>query len=86
MESFPQDREALLKGLTLPPRSELLSLTPFVDKAGLLRVGGRLCKAPLPDETRHPIILDARHDVSRLVVMFHYLKSRCAGDAQVLKT
>ena len=40
MESFPEDREALLKNLPPPPRSKLLSLNPFVDKAGLLRVGG----------------------------------------------
>ena len=39
MESFPEDREALLKKLPLPPRSKLLSLTPFVDNAGLLHMG-----------------------------------------------
>ena len=73
MESFPEDREALLKNLPLPPRSKLLSLNPFMDKAGLLRVGGRLRKAPLPEETRHPVILDAKHDVSRLVILYYHL-------------
>ena len=84
MEAFPEDREALLKNLPLPPRSKLLSLTPFVDKAGLLRVGGRLRKVPLPDETRHPVILDAKHDVSRLVILYYHLQSRRVGDVQVL--
>ena len=55
-----------------------------MDKAGLLRVEGRLCKAPLPGETRHPIVLDTRHEVMRLVIMFYHLQLRCAGDAQVL--
>ena len=81
---FPEDQEALLKNLTLLPRSKLLSLTPFMDNAGLLHAGGQLRKAPLPEETHHPVILDLKHDVSRLVILYYHLQLRCIGDDQVL--
>ena len=73
-----------MKKLPLPLRSKLLSLTPFVDEFGLLRVGGRLCKVPVPEETCHPVILDRKHNVWHLVILYYHLQSRCAGDAQVL--
>ena len=81
---FPDDFEALSKNLPLPPKSSLLAFTPYLDEDGLIRVGGRLRKAPLPEETRHPVILDPKSEVTRLVILHHHLKSRCAGDAQVL--
>ena len=66
-ESFPDDCEALLKNVPPSPKSKLLALLLYMDEKGLVRVGGRLRKAPLPDETRHPLILDPKHDVTRRV-------------------
>ena len=60
------------------------ALTPFMDKGGLLHVGGSMCKVPLLGETRHPVTLNAKHDATRLVILHYHLQSRCAGDAQVL--
>ena len=62
----------------------LLAFTPYLDNDGLVHVGGILRKAPLPEETRHPVILDPKSEVTRLVILHHHLESRCAGDAQVL--
>ena len=31
-----------------------------MDEVGLLRVGGHLCKAPLPEETPHPVMVSRR--------------------------
>ncbi|KAL9969332.1 hypothetical protein ACROYT_G021532 [Oculina patagonica] len=83
-KSFPDDFEALLKNLPLPPKSRLLAFTPYLDEDGLIRVGGRLRKASLPEETRHPVILDPKSEVTRLVILHHHLESRCTSDAQVL--
>ena len=83
-KSFPDDFETLSKNLPLPPKSRLLAFTPYLDDDGLVRVGGRLRKAPLSEETRHPVILDPKSEVTRLVILHHHLESRCAGDAQVL--
>ena len=83
-KSFPDDFETLSKNLPLPPESRLLAFTPYLDDDGLVCVGGSLRKAPLPEETRHPVILDPKSEVTRLVILHHHLESRCAGDAQVL--
>ena len=43
-------------------------LEPFLDKEGILRVGGRLKNAPLPEKAQHTIVLPKKHHISRLVV------------------
>ena len=43
-------------------------LTPFVDREGLLRVGGRLENAPIPYNAKHPIILPGKCYVVSLYV------------------
>ena len=37
--------------------SSLYKLNPFIDKMGLLRVGGRLHRSDLPYELKHPVVL-----------------------------
>ena len=36
--------------------SSLYKLNPFIDKMGLLRVGGRLHRSDLPYELKHPAV------------------------------
>ena len=48
--------------------SSLLTLNPFLDSKGLLRVGGRLNHANLPECTRHPVILKQDHALTLLIV------------------
>ena len=58
---------AISKGCPLPKESQLQHLSPYVDERGLLRVGGRLNKAPIPETCRNPIIL-TESEVTRLIV------------------
>lgn len=44
-------------GATVPTKSALISLHPFLDDARMLRVGGRVGSAKIPYNARHPIIL-----------------------------
>ncbi|XP_071963839.1 uncharacterized protein [Antedon mediterranea] len=46
----------------------LVKLDPVVDNDGLLRVGGRLKKTNLPEEIKHPVIIPAKSDLTRLIV------------------
>ncbi|UYV73020.1 hypothetical protein LAZ67_10001579 [Cordylochernes scorpioides] len=56
----------------LPTNSKLLSLNPFIDSSGILRVGGRLRKSSLQFSEKHPIILPHNHFVTQLIVQqFH---------------
>ena len=53
---FEKEVRCLQEGKELHKRSQLLSLTPFLQD-GLVRVGGRLDRANISYSARHPIIL-----------------------------
>ena len=46
----------------------LAHLSPFFDEQGLMRVGGRLGKAPLNEPTRHPVMLRADSEITRMII------------------
>ena len=48
----------------LPTKHQYASLALFLDDQGLLRVGGHLQKADLPQETKHPVLLSTRSHTS----------------------
>lgn len=48
-------------------QSSIFKLDPRLDQ-GLLRVGGRLSKMAMAEETKHPAILPKNHHVSRLIL------------------
>lgn len=50
------------------PSPALRKLDPFIDNAGLLRVGGRLTNANIPYENRHPILLPRRDHLVDLII------------------
>jgi hypothetical protein len=60
-EAFHSDMHNLRKSSRLSQDSKLISLNPFIDKKGLLRVGGRLRHAPITYEQKHPLILPKNH-------------------------
>ena len=49
----------------------LYRLDPYVDDAGLLRVGGRLRQTNLSSDEKHPLVLPKGHHVSKLILQ-HY--------------
>ena len=72
--SFPKERKALeakARGVEddLPASSRIISLTPFLDKNHLLRVGGRLANSSLSPSQQHPIIGDGKDPL--IIKMFH---------------
>lgn len=68
----------------LPTKSSILSLHPFMDEAGLLRVGGRLDNSSFKYEKRHPILLPHQHHVTRLIVEQEHINSLHAGPQNLL--
>ena len=83
-DSFHEDFQALKCNKPLPAASRLHALRPYVDEKGLLRVGGRLRKAPILETARHPLILCPKHEVTRLVVMYYHLRLYCPSDKHLL--
>ena len=49
-------------------------LSPFIDHAGIIRVGGRLSRSQLPFAEIHPIIIPRESPVVRLIVAHHHEK------------
>ncbi|UYV76911.1 K02A2.6-like, partial [Cordylochernes scorpioides] len=69
---FKTEIQCCNQSKVLPSNSKLLSLNPFIDSSGILRVGGRLRKSNLQFNEKHPIILLHNHFVTELIVQqFH---------------
>lgn len=69
-QSFPEDYKLLAAGKPVSPGSRLLTLAPELDRStDLIRVGGRLRRLEGQDDlTLHPVVLDASHPVTRLLI------------------
>lgn len=70
-ESFSNEISALQKSqaTSLP----LQRLSPFLDKDGLLRVGGRLSNALLNFNSKHPVLLPKQHVVTNLIIDYYHI-------------
>ena len=58
--------------------SNIYKLDPILED-GLLRVGGRLEKAPLQQDAKHPIILPKHHHISELIIRHYHCASGHSG-------
>ncbi|GFV00806.1 integrase catalytic domain-containing protein [Trichonephila clavipes] len=66
--SDEEEIQSIKKQISLPPKSLLLSLHPFIDKHGLVRVGGSLQNSQLRFNSKHPIILPSQHIITELLI------------------
>ena len=80
---FETEIRCLQEGKGLHKRSQLLSLTPFLQD-GLVRVGGRLDRANISYSARHPIILPKKHSLTELIVMDNHKQNGHVGRNHVL--
>ncbi|XP_053387241.1 uncharacterized protein LOC123539924 [Mercenaria mercenaria] len=72
---FYKEEVSCLKGQhNIPKNSPILTLDPYLDENGVMRVGGRLSKSNLDLDQKHPVIVPGKHYVARLLVgHFHTL-------------
>ena len=57
----------------------LLSLSPFYDADGIIRVGGRLSRSDLAYENKFPILLPNDHPLSNIIISHYHEKVRHQG-------
>ena len=81
---FPADITSLKGGLPPSRSSKLLSLTPFLDKDGILRVRGRQGERKQQYDTIHPIIIHGRNHVAKLIIRAEHIRLLHAGSSLVL--
>ncbi len=69
---------------TMKKTSSLYRLDPFLDKQGVLRVGGRLTNANTPFNVKHPIILPRKGHIMALVIRHYHRKINHQGRGMTL--
>jgi len=77
--SYAQEMKNVMEKQDVAASSSLNTLHPFIDKEGLLRVGGRLQQSMLPYQAMHQMILPSNHHFTKLVVSADYLRLHHAG-------
>ena len=78
-DHFSTEITALKTKHRLSSSSCLLSLHPFLDSEGVLRVGGRGNHSKLLYSKLHPIILHGKHPITKLIVRSEHLRMLHAG-------
>lgn len=67
-QRFPEEIAALSSGKdVVSKQSAIYKLDPWLDN-GLLRVGGRLTRGSLPEDTKHPLLLTKDQHVAALIL------------------
>lgn len=65
---YSTELNAIRGNKPLATNSTIIKLHPYVDSNGLLRVGGRLANANLPESAKHQLILPPQARISQLVI------------------
>lgn len=75
-DAFPREIDSLKNGCKerLPRNSSILSLNPFLDSNGILRVGGCIKHSDISDSTKHPIIIPKGHHMAILLFRRYHSK------------
>ena len=66
--------------------ARLASLDPYLDQHGILRVGGRLRNAHVPDSQKHPVLLPSHHHVTDSIIRDEHARLFHAGARTTLCT
>ncbi|XP_011170007.1 uncharacterized protein LOC105203007 [Solenopsis invicta] len=78
-ESFPREYRRLSEGRPIDGGRRILSLTPFIDEHGVIRVGGRIGRAALPPDALHPMLLPKSHTLTILNFRKEHIRNLHAG-------
>ncbi|XP_025997196.2 uncharacterized protein LOC105199694 [Solenopsis invicta] len=70
--AFPSEYKILSQGSSINASSNILSLAPFMDEVGLIRVGGRLKNSDLQYDACHPILLPRHYKLTRRIIKLEH--------------
>ncbi|XP_055623198.1 uncharacterized protein LOC129766644 [Toxorhynchites rutilus septentrionalis] len=85
-KKFTSEIQQLTTNKKLSNSSSLLTLRPFLDQDGLLRVGGRIQAAGLDYDQLHPIILPANCKLTFLIAVDKHISHLHIGPQSLLYT
>ena len=76
----PVAPEELKKDQPLPKANKLLPFRPIWDKDhSVVRVGGRISNSRLSYSQSHPVIIDGKHPITKLIIRSEHLRLMHAG-------
>ena len=81
---FSDELQSLSTGKTVKGSSRLVSLDPFLDNNGIIRVGGRLNYAPIKFSRKHQILIPHNSNVSALLIDYFHTTLGHVGRLHVL--
>ncbi len=85
MEHAATERDECRKcNTTLKTDSSLYRLDPYVSSDGLLRVGGRIRRADVPYDARHPVILPKKEHITQLIIRHYHCSTGHSGREMTL--
>ncbi|XP_055542740.1 uncharacterized protein LOC129728328 [Wyeomyia smithii] len=85
-EVFVNEWKALSNNSVVQRNSPLRWFNPVMSEEKLIRVGGRLANSLSNEETKHPVVLPARHPFTRLLLEHYHHKLLHAGPQLLLGT
>ncbi|XP_073720576.1 uncharacterized protein [Misgurnus anguillicaudatus] len=71
-ETFEKEIKTLNRREDILKHSPLKNLNVFLDKEGLVRVGGRVTSAEITQEQSQPIVIPKKHHIAALLVQFYH--------------
>lgn len=83
-ESFPKEIKMLANNKSLKAKAPLCSLNLYLDDSGLLRVGGRIDSSTYPYDQRHPLIITAKHHLTKLIFEAEHFNLLHSGPQHLL--
>ena len=82
--AFAEELAALEANKPVAPDSKLRPFSPFIDDSGVIRVGGRIDRAPVSYDVRHPVALSSDDDVTRLIIVYSHHRVLHSGMERTL--
>lgn len=81
---FSEEYSRLETKQNIKQNSKLAPLQPFMDDAGLLRVGGRLKNAKISIDQKHPILLAPKSHLTHLIIKHEHYRNLHAAPQLLL--
>ncbi|KAI4808312.1 hypothetical protein KUCAC02_000376 [Chaenocephalus aceratus] len=78
-KAFPKVFACIQAGKETPKQSQLTRLSPYLDDAGCLRVGGRLSKADIVSDERNPLIIPHGQHLTTLLIRYYHQQVQHQG-------
>ena len=63
----------------LSKKSGIYKLDPYLDRCGLLRVGGRIQKSTISEEMKHPMLLARKSEIAVMIMRWCHEKVAHSG-------